>query len=269
MRASLVAGLVLLTLACPSVAGAADQPVRFSADFGPGARLGGKAPLRFGLQVDEQRIPSPATEIRLFAPSGIDVGALGLATCGLPSETMVDVLFSSSPVVRCPRNAVIGRGKATAALLFDPEEPAVRSAAADFTLYSGVPQDDRPGLLIVARTSNPVSAQLAYAGRLSPARRPFGLEFALQLRAPAQPPFGAKIALVGMRVVIGGADLFYTRPVAGVRRFYRPGGVGLPSRCPRKGLRFRAELRFADGRRHATETRVPCPPPSRPRGGAR
>jgi hypothetical protein len=266
MRSHFAAGLVLLTLTCLTTAASADGPVRLSASFGPGARLGGKAPLRLGFEVDDQRVPFPATEIRIFAPAGIDIGDLGVATCRPPSARLAEVLFSSSPAVPCPRNAVIGRGAASAALMFDPEVPTIRTAPADFTLYAGEAQENRPGLLVVAKTINPVYAQLAYAGRLSPARRPFGLEFALQMRAPADPPFGADIALIQMRVTIGQDDLFYTRPAAGRRRFYRPGGVGLPSRCPRGGLPFRAELRFAHGGRHTAETRVPCPPAAARRG---
>lgn len=260
-----IASSVLLALACLPAAAAADQPVRLSAGFGSGARLGGQAPLHMGLDIDERRVPFPATDIRLFAPAGIDIGGLGVATCRVPPATLLDVLFPSFPVVRCPANAVIGRGTATAALMFDPEH-SVRGAAS-ITLYSGVVQDDRPGLLILAQTYNPVSTQLAYGGRLSPASHPFGLELALQIRAPAEPPFGAAIALVRMRVTIGGDGLIYTRPVAGKRQSYRPGGVGLPRRCPRGGLRFRAELRFADGSQRAADTRVPCPPPLGRPGG--
>jgi hypothetical protein len=261
-----VAGLALLAVACLPAAATADQPVRLSASFGSGARLGGKAPLHFGLQVDERLVPFAATEIRLLAPAGIDIGGLGVATCSVPPATLADVLLTRYPEVSCPRNAVIGHGTATAALLFDPEVPPIRGATAGITLYSGDVQDDRPGLLVVARTSNPVATQLAYAGRLSPARRPFGLEFGLRIPAPADPPFGAVIALLRMRVTIGGDDLVYTRPVAGKRRYYPAGGVGLPRRCPRGGLPFRAELRFADGTQHAAETRVACPPPAKRRG---
>lgn len=253
-----VAGLALLALACLPATAAADQPVRLSAGFGSGARLGGQAALYFGLQIDERRLSTPATEIRLFAPAGIDIGGLGLATCRIPPAALLDVLFPSFPVARCPPNAVIGRGTATAALLFDPEVAPIRGDAS-ITLYSSVAQADRPGLLVLAQTTNPVSTQMAYAGRLNPASRPFGLELALQIRAPADPPFGAAIALTRMRVTIGGDDLVYTRPAAGKREYYRPGGVGLPSRCPRGGLRFRAELRFADDSRRAAGTRVPCP----------
>lgn len=266
MHYRVIAGLVLLALACLPTAATADQPVTLSASFGSGARLGGQAPLHMGLDVDALRVPFRATEIRLLAPAGIDIGALGVATCRIAPATLVDVLLSRNPEVPCPRNAVIGSGTATAALLFDPEEPAIRGDA-DITLYSGEPQDARPGLLVVARTSNPVATQLAYAGRLSPAARPFGLELAVEVRAPREPPFGADIALTRMRVTIGGDGLVYTRPVAGGRVYYRPGGVGLPLRCPRGGLRFRAELRFSDGSQRAAEARAPCPPPAGHRGG--
>lgn len=258
MRFRVIAGWLLLALACLPTTAVADESVRLSAGFGSGARLGGQAPLHMGLDVDVERVPYRATLIRLFAPAGIDIGALGVATCRIAPATLVDVLLSRIPEVPCPRNAVIGSGTATAALLFDPEVPAIRGDA-HITLYSGVPQDARPGLLVAARTSNPVATQLVYAGRLSPAARPFGLELAVDVRAPREPPFGADIALTRMRVTIGGDGLVYTRPVAGRRVYYRPGGVGLPSRCPRGGLRFRAELRFSDGSQRAAETRVPCP----------
>lgn len=263
MRGHLPVTLALLALACLPTPVAADQPVRLTAGFGSGARLGGQASMHLGLEVDDQRLPLPATEIRLLAPAGIDISSLGVATCRISPATLQEVLFPSFPEVRCPRNAVLGSGTATAALMFHPEHPPIRGAAADITLHSGAPLDNRPGLLILAKTSNPVSTGLAYAGRISPAPRPFGLELALEIRPPAYPPFGAAIALVRMRVTIGGDDLIYTRPVAGKRTFYRPGGVGLPSRCPRGGLLFRAKLRFADNSRQVADARVPCPRPPR------
>ncbi len=262
MRGFFVASLALLALACAPASALAEGPVRLSAELGSGARLGGHAPLRFDLQIDQRRLRRPITDIRLLAPAGIGIGGLGLATCRAPEAVLVSVLRPSPPGVVCPRNAIIGRGTATAALIFDPAARPITSGA-EITLYSGEAQDDRPGLLVVAQTSNPVTTQLAYAGRLSPARRPFGLEFALQIRAPASPPFGAEIALTRMRATLGGRDLFYTRSVAGKRTFYRPGGVGLPDRCPRGGLPVRAELRFSDGSERAVEAQIRCPARSR------
>lgn len=259
MSYRLATSVALLALACLPASACADRPVRLTAGFGSGAKLGGKAPLHFGLEVDDRQIRFAATEIRLFAPAGIDIGSLGVATCSVPPATLVDVVLPRTPEVPCPRNSVIGQGTATAALLFHPEVPPIRGATADITLYSGPVQEDRPGLLVMARTSNPATMQLAYAGRLSPASRPFGLEFALRIPAPAEPPFGAVIGLLRIRVTIGGEDLVYTRQVRGKRRYYPAGGVGIPSRCPRGGLPFRAELRFSDGSQRAAEVRARCP----------
>lgn len=253
---SVVAAIAAL-VSLPATAAAAG-PVDLRVALGAGAQLGGQAPLTFELTVDERRLPVPVTEIRLLAPSGIGLGDLGVATCRVAPSSLLEVLVPSFPQIRCPRNAVIGRGTATAALLFDPELPAIRGAAT-IALYSGEVQDGRPGLLVVAQTYNPVTTQMTYAGRLRPRRRPFGLELALQVRPPATPPFGADIALTRMRMTIGGTDLRYVMPSRGGQRSYRPGGVALPLRCPRGGLAFRAELRFADGRRHAVDNALPCP----------
>jgi hypothetical protein len=111
--------------------------------------------------------------------------------------------------------------------------------------------------LVVA--SNPVRAQLAYAGRLFEAPAPFGIGIDVAVPEIPAPPLVATVGLAALRFTIGGRRLRYIRRSHGRRVSYHPDAIALPARCPRAGFPFRAELRFADATQRAVVVRVPCP----------
>lgn len=244
------------------LAGSADAaPVRFSASFGAGARLGARTSVTLSLRVPD-RLP-PVTEVRLFTPPGIDFNdsGLGLATCIRPDAELLDVMHQ--PLHRpCPVNAVMGTGTATAELRLDPEE--IYSGQARIKLYAGPSVADKPGLLVIADAYRPARTQLSYRGYLYVPPPGFGLGIALKVLPIPQPPFGAPVALSTFRLTVGSASLRYQRTVRGRRTFYRPRAIPLPRACPRGGFRFRALLRFGAVQRAVVDAHTRCPPPLPP-----
>lgn len=260
--AAVAVGLWLL-LAVTASASASATPLHFSVALGDGARLGASTSVTLALRVSDQ-LP-PVTEVRLFTPVGIDLNdsGLGLATCLRPEAELRDVMHA---VVHrsCPGNALMGTGRATAQLRFDPLE--VYSAEAQLRLYAGRSVGDKPGLLVLADAFRPVRTQLSYRGYLYVAPPGFGLGMALQVLPIPDPPFGAPVALSTFRLTVGGAGLRYVRRAHGRRTRYRPRAIPLPRSCPSGGFRFRAIVRFADGQRIAEDARAPCPARSVPGG---
>lgn len=264
MRRSLPAAAALLALCCGPVAVAAAAPepelVRFTVRVPEGARLGGQAELQIGMRIDVGRLRSPVTDVEILTPQGLDVASsgLGLATCRRPPAEVERVLVPGDEPAACPRNALLGSGTAGAALIFSPDSRPVGGAAA-VQLFSGEARGGRPGLAMLVSTVNPMTAQLSYTGELFTAPRPFGLALRLAVRQIPKPLFGAQLALSRMQVTIGGSGIVYRRQHRGRAHYYRPGGVMLPERCSRGGLRFRLSLRFADESRRTLDARVPCP----------
>lgn len=240
-------------------------PVDYRVSFDSRARLGGHAAIRMQLQVDDREVASPAIDIQLFTPSGLDITSsdLGLETCRLPQASITNVLAGSASQQPCAANGLLGHGTATAMLRFTPDEVPI-AGSANVHLYSGDTQRNRPGLTIFVAALNPVSTGLAYTGYLFNAKRPFGIGMKLQLPLIPSPPFGATVSLARLDMTIGARDIVYTERRRGKLVRYHPQGLGLPTRCPRAGFPFRVQLGFANGSRRTVTTRVRCPPRAKP-----
>jgi hypothetical protein len=248
---------VLLVVSCllPAVAAAAD-PVRFAVGFSPEARLGRPTAMRIDLRL----APSlgVVNDVRLLTPPGLTLSdsRLGVAACRRPLLEVAEVM---NPVQhrRCPANSLIGTGTATAGLLLSEEETIF--GAATIELHAGASVDDKPGLLITADTYHPARMQLTYVGYLYVPPPAFGLGLAIVIPAIPKPPFGAQVALSTFHLAVGLPSITYSKIVRGRRVAYHPGGIPLPTTCPRGGFRFRAILRFADGTRRTADSVVACP----------
>lgn len=260
--------LLLMLVVAPATVAAQSAPVSLAVALEPGARLGGRAELRIRMFVDVARLRSPATEIRILAPRGVDVATsrLGTATCPRPQVETTAVLVYADEWVDCPRNSFLGAGEASAALIFNPEDRPIIGTGS-IRLFAGGVNEGEPGLTVLAETRNPAVMQLSYVGQLLTAQRPHGLTLRLIVRPLPQPIFGATLALARMEVRIGAPSIVYSRTINGKPVYYHPGGVVLPERCGRGGWPFRVQLKFADGTGRAVDTTVPCPRRDRrPRG---
>jgi hypothetical protein len=256
---AVLATVALLCVAAPqptqaqTVATTVNLRVAFDRDV----RLGQPTAIAFDLDVDAHQAPAAMTDLTVRVPAGIDfaTSGLGIATCRPAARDLLDVLARGHDLRPCPDNAVLGRGRATAAIYYSPEQTV--AASGSITLYNGPPVGDRPGVVAYVRAQHPIRSQLVYGGGLFNVPPPFGLGMRLTLPALPNSPFGAPISVARLTFTLGGKNITYRE---GNNRTYRPGGLPLPTRCPRGGFRFRATVGFADNSSRSGEATVRCPP---------
>lgn len=225
--------------------------------FDRDARLGSTTAISFRIVVDARLSPAGFSSLTMRVPAGIDfaTSGLGVATCRPEQRDLIDVLARGHDLRPCPANAVLGRGDATATIYYSDEQTVAASGV--ITLYNGPALGDRPGVVAYVRAQHPIRSQLVYAGGLFNAPRPFGLGLRITLPALPNSPFGAPLSVARLTFTLGGKDIIYRD---GPRRRYRPGGLPLPTRCPRGGFHFLATVGLADNSAHSGGTTVPCPP---------
>ncbi len=235
------------------------SPVTLTARLGPEARRGGHGSLRLAVAIDPKRLSATMTQLRVFMPSALDVATsgLGLDECRVAPERFAEVMVSTPTPVTCPTNALIATGSARAELRFSRDEVLLAEGAVK--LYTGVATDDAPGLVTIVETRHPVATQLLYSGSLFDAPRPYGI--GIQIRTPPLPamPLDATTAITRMSLTIGGPSVVYTRRAKGYDIRYQPASIPIPRSCPRRGYRFRAELRFRDAPRRTVTAYARCP----------
>jgi hypothetical protein len=260
-----LAVLAAVALCCaaaaqPTGAQTAATTVKLDVAFDRDAHLGQSTAIAFDLDVDARAAPAAMIDLTVRVPAGIDfaTSGLGVATCRPAARDLLDVLARGHDLRPCSDNAVLGRGRATAAIYYSAEQTV--AASGSITLYNGPPVGDRPGVVAYVRAQHPIRSQLVYAGGLFDAPRPFGLGMSLTLPALPNSPFGAPISVAQLTFTLGGDNIIYHELADGRRRSYRPGGLPLPTRCPRGGFRFRATVTFADSSSRSGATAVPCPP---------
>lgn len=253
VRRRLAASLTLLLLAllAPSALAA---PARLDVAFGDGARLGEPAAIGVELRIDPRAHSAPLTTLTLQYPAslGITTSGLGLAGCRRPATDFRLVSIEALGLAGCPRNAVMALGEARAQVRIGTYR---FPATATVTLLAGVYGDDGLGLVAFVDGINPLGYKLAYRGLAGAAPAPFGGQLTMTLPMIPDLPDDATFALTLLRLSIGDPRIVYAD---GGRRFH-PGGIELPRRCPRGGLRFRARLGFADGGSAQVAARAACP----------
>ncbi len=258
----------LLALACWPANAAAAGPVRLTAGFEPGARLGESTEMHVALHVDTRRVQPPVTSLRLLYPRGIGLvtSGLGLASCVRPGTEFEQVLIERSVLADCPPNSVLGYGTANAEVRL--LEGQVIPEFATLTLLSGAIGPTGLELVTYVVGHTPFGARLVYAGEVGAGSGSFG--GTLTVRIPAIPSIAdlATVALTDLRLSVGSPRIVYRRHVGHRSVRYHPDGVVLPVHCPEHGLRFRAVIGFEDHRRVMVDTTVPCTrvSPTAPRG---
>ncbi len=234
-------------------------PVTFTARLGADARRGGHGSLRLAISIDPKRLSATMTQLRVYTPSALDLAmsGLGLDECRVAPERFAEVMVSTPTPVSCPSNALIATGSARAELRFSRDETLLAEGAV--RLYSGVSVDDAPGLVTIVETRHPLATQLLFSGGLFDAPRPYGV--GILIRTPPLPamPLDATTAITRMSLTIGGPSIVYTRRVGGYRVRYEPAAIPVPRRCPARGFRFWAELRFRDAPPRTVTAYARCP----------
>lgn len=244
----------------------AAAPVRLSAKLGAGAQLGKPGSVQVQLRIDH-RYPSVARELYLSYPAGLDLvgGGLGLASCQLPAPAFEDVLLDTigAGSAGCSPNALVATGRVFGEVRLDE---VVIGEIATLKLMAGELADDALGVVGLVEGTNPFGALLAYAGKVTAERLPYEGTIGLRLpRIAALPYETAEVALLEVDATIGGADIIYERRGRDRQlRRWRPAGVLLPSRCPRRGLPFKVKVAFANGATSEAVARAACPRRSLP-----
>lgn len=211
-------------------------------------QLGAATAISFGIEIapPASQPPPPLSVVDFSYPSG-----LGFATSGLGLAACNPVLLEAEGAKACPANAKVGTGEATAEVRFGPE--TVKEHVG-LDLFAGPSTDGYLHLLVLATGKEPVQARIVMTGVVLPGH--------LRIEVPPVPglPGGPGVSLSAMRATLGGPLTYYER--SGKKLIaYRPRGIGLPDRCPRKGWRLTAALRFIDGVNSMAHKTISCPSP--------
>jgi hypothetical protein len=249
------AGLLVAAIACGSspVPAEAGQKAVLHTSFTPD-RLGTPTTIEFGFRIAStvaDRAPSPLTDVDLHLPAGLGLlsSTLGLVNCD-PAA----LLARGAP--GCPANARIGYGSALVAV---PGEGEILYERATVDTVLGPPKGETVEVLFYAEGTYPVFAQLVFPGQILSDRAPFSAR--LNTAIPLIPtwPEGPFVSVVRLSSTIGPLGLTYYKRLRGRLVGYRPRGIRLPARCPRKGFPFRADFAFLDRSHARSVAYVPCP----------
>ncbi len=230
----------------------AAREVRLKASFSP-ERLGRETTVSVAFRITGApgTASSPVREVKLYYPA-----ELGIATSELGQESCTAEDLQRAGVAGCGRNALMGYGSAQVEVPFGPKRVF---ETAPITILSQPVREGSLGLLFYASGDFPVIANLVFGGVVLDAGGRYG--GMLDTRLPLVPsvPEGPDVALVALDTTIGPRGITYFETVRGETVKFKPRGILLPARCPRRGFPFRVRVRFEDGGWAGGETAVRCP----------
>lgn len=196
-------------------------------------------------------VPPPLTEAQVSYPAGLDVPLSGLGIDACTPATL-----ELSGLDGCPPDSLMGNGSAVAELSI--KHKALREAA-KIAMLRTVEQDGHFSVLLYIYGETAVSANVILPGVLLATSAPYGGLLSFQVPLVPSLPESPNVSVGELTLVVGPKDLVYQELVHKKVLFYRPGGIGLPGRCPRGGFPFAVELGFLGGERAGARTAVPCP----------
>lgn len=242
----------IMVLCCLSAVAQGSETARLEVAFSP-YRLGRSTTLKIALNLGvagvNDGLPAPVTRFDMQIPVDLELigSSLGLAICK-PAALLANGSEGCSP------NARLGFGSAQINVPVGPE--AVTESAV-IEAEMGPPVGEEIGVLLYAEAGSPVAAQLIFPGVLFEGGGGQGLDTAVPL-IPTWP--GAPdISMVSMNLSLGPEHLTYYETLHGKTVAYRPEGISLPAKCPRKGFRFVSNIAFQDQTTVTASSTVPCP----------
>jgi hypothetical protein len=249
-----VAAILSLAFAlAPTAVAVALEKAVLHAAFSPN-RLGASTTISFGfhLETDSGLAPPPLTGLALRMPAGINYSTttLGLAICR-PAALLRSGLAGCSP------NSRLGYGNAYVEVPFGT---ASGHELPEIQAVMGPPHNGNLVVLFYANGTEPVSAQLVFAGEVLPDTGLFGSQLTTQVPPISSVPGGPDVSIVSVQSTIGPRHLTYYRHRHGRLVPFHPIGVSVPEHCPRGGFLFSAEFSFQDASHATASTTVPCPP---------
>jgi hypothetical protein len=240
----------LLICACLPAGAHAAQSARLHVSFTP-EQLGHGTTVNISVEIaaPATQVPPPLTGFDVTYPGslGFDVSGLGLATC---SQTSLEIF---GPIA-CPADSHIGKGTALAEIAIGP---AIVQETAEVTIVRS-PKEGQIALLFYANGESPVSAPIVFPGLLVTGP---GNDESIDIDVPLVPslPEAPDVALVRLHATLGPQGLTYYEDIHHHLVPYRPQGILLPNKCPRRGFPFSATLSFLDGSHTHADSTVPCP----------
>lgn len=222
-----------------------------SAKFIP-THLGRRTTLEFGFSFTAPPggVPPPLTQIELRYPNdlGLAISGLGLATC--TAQTLEELGPGG-----CPPNAAMGFGTVYTGIRLGA---TIINETAPLAIMRAPDRAGRLALLFSSEGTAPVDTRIVFAGLLQRAAVPFG--GLVDIGVPLVPtlPGAPYISVIHLRSTIGPLKILYYEQVDGRTLAYRPQGILLPSRCPRRGFPFAAQFTFEDKSVRTAHTTVPC-----------
>ncbi len=254
-----VGACVAMIAACTAGGAGAAPSVKLRAGFTP-ERLGRTTTVSLSIQIAPhgETVPPPLTQADLRYPAGLDVQLSGLGIDACSASTLEEL-----GVEGCPPDSIMGHGYAVAE--FSIKHKPLREAA-QIAIVRTVEQDGHFALLLYIYGETAVSAQIVLPAVLLPADGPFGGLLSIQVPLVPSLPESPDVSVGEIRLVLGPPDLTYYERAQHKLIAYKPGGIGLPKRCPRGGFRFAIELGFLGGAHAGASTAVPCPIRSRRKG---
>jgi hypothetical protein len=250
--------LAFVVLGCLPAPARATETARLNIGFSP-YRLGSgttvEIALNLGVAGTPGGLPAPVTSFDLQIPADLELigSSLGLAIC------KPQALLASGPA-GCSPNARLGFGTAQINVPVGPEpvsEPAMIEAE------MGPPVGEEVSVLLYADAQAPVAAQLIFPGVLFEGAGAQGLNTSV----PPIPtvPGASDASMLSMSLSLGPNHLTYYEKLHGRTVAYRPQGISLPAKCPRKGFRFVSNIAFQDATTVTASSTVACPPSRRRR----
>jgi hypothetical protein len=243
--------------ACLCGSALAAQTASLYASFSP-EHLGAPATIFLGFRISS--IP-PASQSALTNVSVLLPGEMGLATSGLGLENCPLHTLEELGGYRCPADALMGRGTATAEI---PIEGDTISESAQISVFSAPVREGHLALWVSADAYTPVSAEPVFPAAVVSAQPPYGE--AIDASIPLIPtlPGAPDVAVTRFHMALGatarGPDHFvYYKSVRGRRVAYAPRGLILPPVCPHGGFPFEAQFTFQDDTVATARTTVSCP----------
>jgi hypothetical protein len=257
--------VLLVAVGALALAGAPSAPAaqiaHLYAAFDPNI-LGSETNVEFGFAIentDRRRVPSPLTHIVVHLPPGLVFITSDLGVDGNCEPSRLQLLGLSG----CPAEAEFGLGRAVAELEI---EETIFSEEAHVAMLIGLPNPEHFEALLYAVAATPVSAELIFPAALYLETGPSGSWIEATIPPVLTAPGLGNISLTSFNANFGPRGLTYYRHIHHEIVTYKPAGLVVPKRCPRRGFRFSALFRFEDGSEAGAVAHVPCP---RPGSGAK
>jgi hypothetical protein len=181
--------------------------------------------------------PSPITQVKVWAPSGVKLSTNGFATC-------TEAVIKEKGPAGCPKKSFASPlGEAEGQVSFGETRVHEKLTVQGFFAPGG-------GLLFFADGTTPASIELISVGTIAAASPPYGQVFTASVPLVESVPGALDGSAEFIKVKVGAA---YKK---GKKLFSY---LTAPKTCPKHGFPVKAEVTFLSGESVVASYTVPCP----------